>query len=176
MLARPRLRSAFALVSPRFFSSSPAALAFTKPSTVVDQLIEMTNTLVSKTEADALDDSTSLLKHLKPDTVISPGHLSPKYLLEPYLPRPNMALAYPLGPPVSEARTLDPFVQLGLDPRASPMNPWLRTDFCTTMGKIQPRGKTGLQRGSQRKLGKAVRRARSMGIVAVFGKSVPQGQ
>lgn len=92
--------------------------------------------------------------------VISPGHLSPAYLLDPYQPKPNYKLAYPLGPPTSEARTLDPFVQLGLDPRASPMNPFLRAEFCTSMGKIMTRGKTGLQRASQRKMGKAVRRAR----------------
>ena len=43
------------------------------------------------------------------------------------------------------------------------MNPFLRAEFCTSMGKIMTRGKTGLQRGSQRKMGKAVRRARVSG-------------
>lgn len=130
--------------------------------------------LVNK--ADNQEESTSILRNLGNQTSISPFQLSPTYLLNPYLPRPNLSLAYPLGPPVREARTLDPFVRLGLDPLASPMNPYLRSDFCTNMGKIHTRGKTLLQRGSQRKLGKAVRRARSMGVVAVFGKSVPGGR
>lgn len=103
----------------------------------------------------------ALLRNLTPNTVIAPQHLSPQRLLTPYLPQPDLSQAYPLGPPKTAARTLDPFVRFGLDPLdASPMNPWLRTEYCTTMGKIKSRGKTGLQRGSQRRMGKAVRRAR----------------
>lgn len=106
-------------------------------------------------------DQGALLKNLTPNAVISPQQLGPEKLLTPYLPRPNLTQAYPLGPPVTAARTLDPFVRLGLDPLdTSPMNPWLRAEYCTSMGKIKSRGKTGLQRGSQRRMGKAVRRAR----------------
>ncbi|KAK4703735.1 hypothetical protein P7C70_g2482, partial [Phenoliferia sp. Uapishka_3] len=199
MLARPRMRlsSTLAAFTPsvRLFSSSPLPYA---PKTTIDQILSMADSIVQQSDPNVLEgqfpailplrnprppahvrlshtDSTSVLKHLRSNTVISPGHLSPTHMLEPYLPRPNYSLAYPLGPPVSEARSLDPFVRLGLDPRASPMNPYLRTEYCTSMGKIKSRGKTSLQRGSQRKMGKAVRRARSMGIAAVFGKSVPTG-
>lgn len=105
-------------------------------------------------------DQGTLLKNLSTNSVISPQHLSPRHLLIPYLPKPDFSLAYPLGPPVTTARTHDPFVRFDISPLDSPMNPWLRTEFCTSMGKIKSRGKTGLQRGSQRKMGKAVRRAR----------------
>lgn len=40
------------------------------------------------------------------------------------------------------------------------MNSALLSEFVTSMGKIKPRGKTGLQRKTQRKVGKAIRRAR----------------
>lgn len=104
--------------------------------------------------------SGTILSNLPTNGVISPQHLAPEHLLTPYLPKSDLTLAYPLGPPVSAARTLDPFVRFGISPLASPMNPYLRTEFCTTMGKIKSRGKTGLQRSSQRQMGKAVRRAR----------------
>lgn len=129
------------------------------------------------------------------NTVVGPRTLSPNYLLTPFLPRPDLTKAYPLGPPTSAARKMDPFIALGISPLDSPMNPFLRAEFCTSMGKIKSRGKTGLQRGTQRKMGKAVRRARvsfslfvsvleawelmhvvplqSMGLVPMFGISVP---
>lgn len=105
-------------------------------------------------------DVGSILNNLKANTVISPRKLSPSYLLNPYTPRPNFALAYPLGPPTSTKKTHDPFINLGISPLDSAMNPYLTSEFCTSMGKIKSRGQTGLQRCSQRKLGKAVRRAR----------------
>lgn len=139
-------------------------------------------------------ETSALLNNLELNTVIGPRNLSPQFLLTPFLPRPDLTKAYPLGPPTSAARTMDPFIALGISPLDSPMNPFLRAEFCTTMGKIKSRGKTGLQRGSQRKMGKAVRRARvscwsfvrdlreweltvllaqSMGTVPVFGISIP---
>lgn len=43
------------------------------------------------------------------------------------------------------------------------MNPLVLNRFVTSLGKIKGRGMTGLQRSSQRKMGKAVRRARVSG-------------
>ena len=102
--------------------------------------------------------------------VISPRSLSPEKLLEPYPARPKLDLAYPLGLPVPLIATHDPFIHLSLSPLISPLNPHLRSDFCSSMGKILGRGKTGLGRKSQRGMGKAVRRARCMGVVPMFGK------
>lgn len=93
-------------------------------------------------------------------SAFSPRTLSPSLLLQPFPPRPDFTRAHPLGPPTSAALTHDPFIRLGISPLSSPMNVHLRTDFLTNMGKIQSRGKTSLQRSSQRKMAKAVRRAR----------------
>ncbi|KAI5481795.1 hypothetical protein MNV49_000072 [Pseudohyphozyma bogoriensis] len=121
-------------------------------------------------------DPASLMRNLDGLRVISPGHLTPKYLLNPRLPRPDYTLAHPLGPPVSAATKHDPFARLEISPLDSPMNPFLRSEFVTSMGKIKGRGKTGLQRGNQRKMGKAVRRARAMGVIPAVGQSVPGGR
>ncbi|KAK4055094.1 hypothetical protein OIV83_000374 [Microbotryomycetes sp. JL201] len=124
-------------------------------------------------DMDAVSTGT-ITRHLSDRQVISPRHLSPHYLLKPYLPRPDMSLAYPLGPPKSEALKLDPFVRLNVDPlKDGVLNPYIKTQFTTSMGKINTRGKTGLQRKSQRKVAKAIRRARSMGVMPYFGQSLP---
>ncbi|GAA5983094.1 hypothetical protein JCM5350_006812 [Sporobolomyces pararoseus] len=123
---------------------------------------------------EAGPDQSSILQHLRKGQIISPQHLSPHHLLTPYLPRPNFSLAHPLGPPTSFGPTHDPFVRYGLDPlKQGVLNPFWKAEFCTTMGKIKPRGKTGLQRKSQRRVGKSIRRARSMGLIPTFGISVP---
>ncbi|GAA5980756.1 hypothetical protein JCM10908_001767 [Rhodotorula pacifica] len=116
----------------------------------------------------------SVLRHLSREQVISPQQLSPRHLLQPYPPRPDFSQAFPLGPPTAYAHTHDPFIRYGLDPiEDAQLNSSLLSEFVTSMGKIKPRGKTGLQRKTQRKVGKAIRRARSMGIMPTFGISVP---
>ncbi|KAI8097421.1 ribosomal protein S18 [Halteromyces radiatus] len=59
----------------------------------------------------------------------------------------------------------DPFDVLGLDPLHEYKNYRLLSHFVSDMGKILPREKTGLTAKNQRKLAKAVKRARAMGIM-----------
>ncbi|GAA6004377.1 hypothetical protein JCM10207_000693 [Rhodosporidiobolus poonsookiae] len=135
--------------------------------------------LENTTEApEEVENPAAILRHLSRNQVISPQHLSPRNLLVPYVAQPNFSRAFPLGPPTSYGPTHDPFVRYGIDPlKASNgvLNPWIASEFVTSMGKIKARGKTGLQRKSQRKIGKAIRRARSMGVVPTFGVSLPTG-
>ncbi|KAM0753226.1 hypothetical protein T439DRAFT_323861 [Meredithblackwellia eburnea MCA 4105] len=163
---------------PRRAENTAQGSELTKPMGTMGKLQEVVENIpdsLDSGEVDSLDDN-SFNRKLKNTKVISPAQLSPRNLLDPRNPRSDDTLAYPLGPPTSEARRLDPFVRLGINPLDSPMNPYLRTNFTTSMGKISSRGKTGLQRSSQRKMGKAVRRARSMGVVAVLGKSEPDNR
>ncbi|CAO3642025.1 unnamed protein product [Cunninghamella blakesleeana] len=60
----------------------------------------------------------------------------------------------------------DPFDVLGLDPLHEYKNYRLLSHFVSDMGKILPREKTGLTAKNQRKLAKAVKRARAMGIMS----------
>ncbi|KAI9365048.1 ribosomal protein S18-domain-containing protein [Pilaira anomala] len=65
------------------------------------------------------------------------------------------------GRPAAPAE--DPFEVLGLDPLHEYKNFRLLTHFVSDMGKILPRQQTGVSAKNQRKLAKAIKRARAMG-------------
>jgi len=69
------------------------------------------------------------------------------------------------GPGTEEAVMKDPFLFYNIDPVKEALNPHLLNAFLTTMGKIRGRNETMLPRRTQRRMGKAIRRARNLGIV-----------
>ncbi|KAE8234627.1 hypothetical protein CF326_g336 [Tilletia indica] len=81
-----------------------------------------------------------------------------------------------LGPSANLAKRLDPFFKLGLNPSKPTLkddsykNPSLLTPFVSDLGRILPRNRTGLTRKGQRQVGKAIRRARAMGLVPIFNR------
>lgn len=75
-----------------------------------------------------------------------------------------------LGPSKAESRRQDAFYQLGIDPLYEAQNSSLLSHFVTEMGRIQTRAETGLTWKTQRRLGKAIRRAKKMGIMPVFSR------
>ncbi|GAA5857015.1 hypothetical protein JCM8547_007916 [Rhodosporidiobolus lusitaniae] len=170
-----------AFPAPSSPSSAPANSAQPqqpRARTATDNLLDVVQSLEQQEPSlqELSENPSTILRHLSRNQAISPQHLSPHNLLVPFPQRPNFSKAFPLGPPVSYGPTHDPFVRYGidpLDPVKGAMNPLVAGEYVTTMGKIMPRGKTQLQRKTQRKLGKAVRRARSMGILPTFGKSAP---
>ncbi|KAM5540401.1 hypothetical protein V8D89_005859 [Ganoderma adspersum] len=81
-----------------------------------------------------------------------------------YLKRPA------LGPDARASRYLDPFHQLGIDPLRESLNSALLSRFVTPMGKIKKRSETNLTWRNQRRVGKAIRRAKMMGIIPVLSK------
>lgn len=78
-------------------------------------------------------------------------------------------------PPGREARYNDAFLQLGVDPRFECENAALMSNFASRMGKIQPRTVTLLSQRSQRLMGKAVKRAKMMGIIPMFSNKGIRG-
>ncbi|KAI7898199.1 ribosomal protein S18 [Cokeromyces recurvatus] len=60
----------------------------------------------------------------------------------------------------------DPFEVLGLDPLVEYKNYRLLANFVSSMGKILPREQTGVSAKNQRKLAKAIKRARAMGLMS----------
>ncbi|KAJ1963702.1 hypothetical protein GGI12_001892 [Dipsacomyces acuminosporus] len=72
----------------------------------------------------------------------------------------------------SQAKT-DPFVALDIDPIKEYKNSYLLSNFVTEMGKIRPRYKTGLTAKSQRKVAKAIKRARAFGLMPVTSRFNP---
>jgi ribosomal protein S18 len=66
------------------------------------------------------------------------------------------------------------FAQLGLDPVREATNRELMSNFVSDMGKIRGRAETELTRKSQRRLGKAIRRAKMMGLTPVLSRDLPR--
>ncbi|TFK28853.1 ribosomal protein S18 [Coprinopsis marcescibilis] len=69
-----------------------------------------------------------------------------------------------------QARKTDIFYQLGIDPLSMATNASVLSEYVTEMGLIKPRLITNLTVKSQRKIGKAIRRARMMGVLPIFHK------
>jgi small subunit ribosomal protein S18 len=68
-------------------------------------------------------------------------------------------------PPAPVARYNDMFRQLSMDPLDFSLNPSVLSNYISEMGKIYSRNVTGLTSRSQRRLGKAIRRARMIGVL-----------
>jgi small subunit ribosomal protein S18 len=76
-----------------------------------------------------------------------------------------------LGPDARTARQQDPFQKLRIDPRREAFNGTLLRNFISEMGKIKSRSVTGLSMQSQKRVAKAVRRAKMMGVMPVLRKA-----
>ncbi|KAF7793639.1 hypothetical protein EIP86_004754 [Pleurotus ostreatoroseus] len=85
---------------------------------------------------------------------------------EPRAPRKP----WQLGPNAKVSREADVFYQLGINPLNEAMNSRLLSNFVTTMGKVRPRSVTNLTWKTQRRLGKAIRRAKMMGIIPILSR------
>ncbi|KAF9518472.1 hypothetical protein BS47DRAFT_1282339, partial [Hydnum rufescens UP504] len=69
------------------------------------------------------------------------------------------------GPSAKEAAATDPFLFYNIDPVKEALSAHLLNGYLTTMGKIKGRNETLLPRRTQRRMGKAIRRARNLGIM-----------
>ncbi|TFK75763.1 hypothetical protein BDN72DRAFT_756978, partial [Pluteus cervinus] len=101
--------------------------------------------------------------------VLRPHELS--YKARAVGPRPHFKRPA-VGPPSREARYADVFHQLDIDPLSQALNPAIIGNYVSEMGKVYGRNITGLTFKSQRRLGKAVRRAKMMGVIPVLSQPV----
>ncbi|ORX68186.1 ribosomal protein S18 [Linderina pennispora] len=67
----------------------------------------------------------------------------------------------------------DPFVAMGINPLVEYKNTYLLSNFVSEMGRIRPRHKTGLTAKSQRRVAKAIKRARAFGLMPITSKFNP---
>lgn len=80
------------------------------------------------------------------------------------------------GPTRKVGEKLDPFFRLGLNPKKPSLaddsykNVTLLVPYVSRMGKIYPRSQTRLLKGSQRRVAKAIKRARAMLLLPVLGR------
>lgn len=79
------------------------------------------------------------------------------------------------GPKKALAIRDDIFHQLDIDPLHEIYNRPLLRDYVSELGRIIPRDQSRLTWKNQRKLGKAVRRAKAMGIIPIFSKGFTGG-
>ncbi|RPD67293.1 hypothetical protein L226DRAFT_566024 [Lentinus tigrinus ALCF2SS1-7] len=75
-----------------------------------------------------------------------------------------------LGPDAATSKETDIFYQTNLDPLKEFRNTSLLFRFVTSMGKIRGRNQTNLTWKNQRRMGKAIRRAKMMGLIPVLSK------
>ncbi|KAG5653035.1 hypothetical protein H0H81_002657 [Sphagnurus paluster] len=108
-------------------------------------------------------------KPFQPGRVVKPHELTYKSRFNaPATYKPRRAA---VGPPPAIARYNDVFHQFDIDPLSLSMNPDILSHYMSEMGKIYGRNYTGLTSRSQRRIGKAIRRAKMMGIIPVLSKS-----
>ncbi|KAJ3318793.1 hypothetical protein HDV06_007044 [Boothiomyces sp. JEL0866] len=95
-------------------------------------------------------------KNFLPKTTYSPADLNDKLVIEEReLRKPRQEML----------PTEDIFAKLNIDPLKEYKNPVILSSFLTKMGHIQPRRKTGLSLDNQKKLARAIKRARAFGIL-----------
>jgi ribosomal protein S18 len=117
----------------------------------IDQLVGLLNRF-NTTEAQSSQESLRLTRRFYPRETYSPRDLD-----EDTLPLYRGKLRN--QPPV------DPFEKLGLNPLHEYKNTAILSRYVSAMGRILPRSETGLTRKNQRRLAKAIKRARAMGLM-----------
>ncbi|KAI0663313.1 hypothetical protein C8Q70DRAFT_507179 [Cubamyces menziesii] len=108
-----------------------------------------------------------VLKGFVPNQFVQPRDFSREVYMSKHSVRTRRPL---LGPDASTSRYLDVFYQSNIDPLNECQNSTLMSRFVTTMGKIKGRNETNLTWKNQRRLGKAIRRAKMMGIIPVLSR------
>jgi len=107
-------------------------------------------------------------KALRPGYTYDPYELKKARMVEP---RPRRQRLPRFGPNRTEALKSDPISYFNIRPDHEHLNPIFLNGFLTDMGKIKGRNETRLTRKSQRLVGKAIRRARAMGVLPTMHRA-----
>lgn len=100
----------------------------------------------------------------------APKFIRPHYWTYEHRFQPKYTRTAPplVAPGRKEASQHDIFRELGIDPLWETSNATLLSSFVSELGKIKPRTQTRLTTKTQRRLGKAIRRAKMMGVMPLF--------
>lgn len=117
-----------------------------------------------------------------PHCAFVPQHYEPStFNIETYTSHSGRRVKPLLGPSRADAVKIDLIHQLQLHPGHPSLsddsykNPPMLSHYLTEMGKIKTRALTGFTRRSQREVGKAIRRARSMGLLPTMSNQDSAG-
>nr|GAT59961.1 mitochondrial ribosomal protein s18 [Mycena chlorophos] len=110
-----------------------------------------------------------IYKSFEPYSFIRPWDLSlaGKKLTPPRHPRKPA-----IPPRTRDAREKDVFYNLGIDPLKLSLHPQVISAFLSEMAMIQPRRVTQLTSKSQRRVAKAIKRAKMMGVIPLHSRYV----
>ncbi|KAG7096785.1 hypothetical protein E1B28_004195 [Marasmius oreades] len=153
----------------RAFSSTTSLANATKKDAESFRLLRnMVNAAAQNSQsATFIQNPNSQYRSFEYNTFITPDRLKYNNVLKTerrHLTRPKV------GPSKREARKADPFYQLNIDPLDMALNPFVLNNYVSDMGKIYGRNVTNLTMKNQRRLGKAIRRAKMMGVIPVLSK------
>ncbi|KAF5363726.1 hypothetical protein D9756_000740 [Leucocoprinus leucothites] len=161
---RASLSRASHVATRRISTSSP--LRNDPQLTTTDQLAEVLGNVTAPQDAQTAFAQRKKWRMFYAGDIVSPNELSPEKCANS---RKN--LKRPIAPPPSPVtRYNDVFRQLDLDPLDFSLNPGVLSAFTSEMGKIYGRNVTGLTARNQRRLGKAIRRARMVGVLPQLSK------
>lgn len=182
---RPLLSGRVCVPRARMLTTSMPRLSDEKESDITDSNIEQIASFLENQPPPSQQQSSSAARGPEPRTpgptktfvnghYYDPWTLSPEQLTHQFRRRAPPLL----GPSKREAMKTDPIHILGLNPAKPSLaddsykNGALLSEYVSEMGRILPRNVTGLTRKSQRHIGKAIRRARALGILPVLTRSV----
>jgi len=159
------------------------AFSITRPNAAPSDPIQELTNLVEETQSRLEEEAGDQVQRLSSPSsrTWSDGMLKDPQMYKPVNPgsftmkgrtKKTITLKRPyLGPPAKESRRKDVFHQLGIDPLRESFNPNLLSYFVTDMGRVAGRAETRLTWRSQRRLSKAIRRAKMMGIIPLHSKN-----
>ncbi|KAJ7094617.1 hypothetical protein B0H15DRAFT_830208 [Mycena belliarum] len=131
---------------------------------------------------DKQGDATPPIHQSKPSSTNRPQHeykpINPNTFIRPYdlslegrsWPNRLVKRRANVAPATRDARKQDVFYQLGVDPLKFALHPGILSHFVSELSMIQPRRQTGLTMKSQRRIAKAIRRAKMMGVIPLHSR------
>jgi len=137
------------------------------PASDIRELVTVLNEVpqVAKNNQNATWIQQGVRRRFDAKLFIRPHYFSHDHRFKGPSPFPKRSL---IGPGSKQAKKQDVFYRLAIDPLQEATNDVLMSSFVSEMGKIKHRAETGLTTKSQRRLGKAIRRAKMMGVIPVL--------
>ncbi|WWC89049.1 ribosomal protein S18 [Kwoniella dendrophila CBS 6074] len=148
--------------------ASSTSIPASSDSSTADATRRMLDSLTSKVKTEA-DEKR---RPFRANSYVPPHSLTSESLYPTFKPYAKLPL---LGPNKKIASKIDPFFISKINPLEHDLNPLFALSFVNPMGKIKSRAETGLTWNSQKKIGKLVRRSRSMGLISRWSNHPVQG-
>ncbi|KIP07023.1 hypothetical protein PHLGIDRAFT_24255 [Phlebiopsis gigantea 11061_1 CR5-6] len=158
----------------RQLSSTPVHMAeggnSSDHASLVRDLQEADKTLKARAQATASASRSNLVPRMYPRWFLEPSDFGMARRMRDKNTVPRKF--WKIGQSRAQAERNDIFRQHNIDPLHEALNSKLMSDHVTELGKIPSRAETNLTWRSQRKLGKAIRRAKMLGIIPLHSRRI----